>query len=524
MKKKRLSGLLLGFILMLLGMCMTAWADTKVNTYYVDEHGKSHNVSNVEVLTESSTTWGTEGSTTWYVVNRDLDIRGVNGEISVNRNVNLILYDDATLTLSGSLHLYTTNFTIYGQKECTGNLVASGGIQGMNGNSSSITINGGNIISEGQYGCLSAESGIVINGGKVTVDTMLTLGISTVGSLTINGGTVNVKANDRDSVQSLNSGIYAKTSLTVNGGTVNAEGSEYGIRTNGFRIKKGTVKASGSVNGIKASGFFAITGGSLIAAGAGDNAIDSSYMIISDDMTAKAGNNETDAVIVSDYEDNHPQKWAKIGKAVTNKVTFKTINGSWNNGLNSDIAVELKGFEDETLKLSGTDIPTVGNKPNPGYKVGSWDTTPAANMKITGDTVFTYTYAKKEEAPQPLTEESQPQTEVSSPAAVEKPITIPKAPAKVKTKAKKNTVTVSWNKIRKTKKTKALRQQIMNVEVQFSTDPAFPKETTDSRIIGKNKTKHVLRGLQRKTVYYVRVRYVGADGVSNWKTKRIRTK
>ena len=125
------------------------------------------------------------------------------------------------------------------------------------------------------------------------------------------------------------------------------------------------------------------------------------------------------------------------------------------------------------------------------------------------DSAASYVTAKILEAPQP---------------EVEKPITIPKAPAKVKTKAKKNTVTVSWTKIRKTKKTKALRKQIINIEVQYSTDPAFPEETTVSRIIGKNKVKLVLKGLQRKTVYYVRVRYVGTDGVSNWKTKRVRTK
>ena len=95
----------------------------------------------------------------------------------------------------------------------------------------------------------------------------------------------------------------------------------------------------------------------------------------------------------------------------------------------------------------------------------------------------------------------------------------------MKAKAKKNSITVSWNKIKKNKKTKALRAMIKNVEVQCSTDPSFPKETTDSRIIGKNKAKLVLRGLQRKTMYYIRVRYGDADGVSGWsRVKRARTK
>ena len=116
-------------------------------------------------------------------------------------------------------------------------------------------------------------------------------------------------------------------------------------------------------------------------------------------------------------------------------------------------------------------------------------------------------------------------TEASAPAAQAERIIIPKTPAKVKAKAKKNSITVSWNKIKKNKKTKALQAMIKNVEVQYSTDPSFPKETTDSRIIGKNKAKLVLRGLQRKTMYYIRVRYVDADGVSGWsRVKRARTK
>ena len=118
----------------------------------------------------------------------------------------------------------------------------------------------------------------------------------------------------------------------------------------------------------------------------------------------------------------------------------------------------------------------------------------------------------------------QPITETSVPASVVEKVTIPKTPAKMKVKARKNKVVVSWKKIKKNKKTKALRAMIKGIEVQYSTDLAFPKETTVTKIIGKNKTKLVLRGLQRKTMYYIRVRYVGTDGVSSWKTKHARTK
>ena len=117
-------------------------------------------------------------------------------------------------------------------------------------------------------------------------------------------------------------------------------------------------------------------------------------------------------------------------------------------------------------------------------------------------------------------------TPPAAPAAATESITIPKVPASVKAKAaKKGKVTVSWKKIKKSKKTKALLAQVKGIEVQISTDPTF---TTDvqTKNLGKKKTKVTIKGLQKKTVYYVRVRYTdGAGGVSNWSaTKKVKTK
>ena len=59
--------------------------------------------------------------------------------------------------------------------------------------------------------------------------------------------------------------------------------------------------------------------------------------------------------------------------------------------------------------------------------------------------------------------------------------------------------------------------------MQAATDPAF-KNNVATKNVGKKKTKTILK-LQRKTVYYVRVRYVGTDGVSKWsKVKKVKTK
>ena len=105
-------------------------------------------------------------------------------------------------------------------------------------------------------------------------------------------------------------------------------------------------------------------------------------------------------------------------------------------------------------------------------------------------------------------------------------ITILSVPKSVKAKAKKNKVTVSWGKIKKSKKTKALLAQIQGIELQYSTDPFFPTDNFVKLPLSKKKTKYVLKGLQRKSVYYVRVRYTdGAGGYSAWsKVKKVKTK
>ncbi len=120
--------------------------------------------------------------------------------------------------------------------------------------------------------------------------------------------------------------------------------------------------------------------------------------------------------------------------------------------------------------------------------------------------------------------ETQAQTQAAQAAqTAQESVTVAKKPASVKAKVKKNKVTITWKKIKKTKKTKKLLGTIKSVEIQYSTDPGF-KQNVSSKRVGKKKTKVTLK-LQRKTTYYVRVRYVGADGVSVWSpVKTVKTK
>ena len=84
------------------------------------------------------------------------------------------------------------------------------------------------------------------------------------------------------------------------------------------------------------------------------------------------------------------------------RLTFKVVNGEWNDGANADRVAYVpfkdnktgEAYEDEDVVVPVTRIPAVGEKPNSGYHAGSWDTTPVGNDKVQKDTVFTYTYAQ----------------------------------------------------------------------------------------------------------------------------------
>ncbi len=78
--------------------------------------------------------------------------------------------------------------------------------------------------------------------------------------------------------------------------------------------------------------------------------------------------------------------------SISETVTFKVTNGSWDDGTTADKTVIVKCYEGDTLKLSAEQIPAVGTKPNEGYKAGSWDVTPSADTVISKATTYTYTY------------------------------------------------------------------------------------------------------------------------------------
>ena len=111
----------------------------------------------------------------------------------------------------------------------------------------------------------------------------------------------------------------------------------------------------------------------------------------------KVGKKDKDG---NDTGDGIPDAWQY-------KVTFKVVNGKWNNQTTADVVAYVTNKKDgipcakdtkgSKATLDGVTIPVAGSQPDSGYKAsGNWNTTPSATTVINKeDTVFTYTYDKK---------------------------------------------------------------------------------------------------------------------------------
>ncbi|MEE1368021.1 MAG: S-layer homology domain-containing protein [Evtepia sp.] len=109
------------------------------------------------------------------------------------------------------------------------------------------------------------------------------------------------------------------------------------------------------------------------------------------DETGKTGKDKENKP--TDKPDGIPDAWQ-------HKVTFKVVNGKWNDDSSDNIVVYVnaKDKDGKTLesKLTEAQIPAVGEKPNSGYRAsGSWDKTLSVGLEIKGDTEFTYTYSRR---------------------------------------------------------------------------------------------------------------------------------
>ena len=164
--KKRLWSILLTACL-LMGLLPTA-ALAAGNVSYLDVEGKTLTCETATDVTSGSTTW----SNGWYVAQNNVTITS---GVTISNDVYLILADDCTLTIGGSIQ-GVGNLTIYGQSGGTGQLIVTGSGFGIKVNR--LTINGGSVTAAGgtvvnedgsptgaSYGIYA--SSIAISGGHV---------------------------------------------------------------------------------------------------------------------------------------------------------------------------------------------------------------------------------------------------------------------------------------------------------------------------------------------------------------------
>ena len=164
-------------LLLLLVTSTTVWAQTSASYRAYNAGTKTYETrtaNSCTAVTAETTTMGTAGNETWYVVNSNVT---VNSRIEVCGTVNLILADGFSLTASQGLHAPNgVTLNIFGQSSDTGQLSAAwadcdkAGIGGNNNEvGGTITIHGGHVsASTGGYAA-GLGGGVNGNGGHITI-------------------------------------------------------------------------------------------------------------------------------------------------------------------------------------------------------------------------------------------------------------------------------------------------------------------------------------------------------------------
>ena len=106
------------------------------------------------------------------------------------------------------------------------------------------------------------------------------------------------------------------------------------------------------------------------------------YYVYYDNNTFASVKSTVHAVYI--FEETEPD--------VTYNVTFKVVNGKWDDNTGEDKTVQVTGKEG-AVKLSANQIPAVGSKADTHYEAGAWNVTPNTATILTKNTTYTYTYA-----------------------------------------------------------------------------------------------------------------------------------
>ena len=200
-----------------------------------------------------------------------------------------------------------------------------------------------------------------------------------------------------------------------------------------------------------------------------------------------------------------PQSLEELAEDSVDAAALSTVNVNYA-GSESNWETLTQGTAFQDVNMTSTHVHT-------------WDAgkiTRAATTASAG--VKTYTCACGE-----TKTESIPKLK-AAPKAAEK-ITISKKLTIKKPSAAKGKITVKWKHFKHTsKKTKKIWKPIKSVQIQCATDSGF-RNIVKTAAAKKSKTSAKIKGLKRKTTYYVRVRYFDGRGYSAWsKVKKVKTK
>ena len=232
-------------VLFALFTTVTAWAD-QTSVSYIDMDGNTQTVTSYTEVT-SSMTGDLPGGT--YVVNTDVTI---NGEITCDSEMNLILCDGATLTVNSSTTFNCNKLNIYSQSTGAnmGKLNANGVTEciGLNIAGGKVTLNGGN-----NYCSLSVESGddsgLTVNGGDITICNNNSSRLGTIYSsdnsnITMNGGKLSV-TNEIANGCAIYGPLSGNATITFNGGMAEINGGINNLQN--VNLNSGNVTINGQI-------------------------------------------------------------------------------------------------------------------------------------------------------------------------------------------------------------------------------------------------------------------------------------
>ena len=114
---------------------MTALADEAVDYYGLSADGTviSGAVTDYTRITSSDMVWGTANQETWYVADGDITVGGYGMPVEISGNVNIILKDNATVTVDGGIKCRGTEVTVYSESKDGNGIIAFIGMQGQSG-------------------------------------------------------------------------------------------------------------------------------------------------------------------------------------------------------------------------------------------------------------------------------------------------------------------------------------------------------------------------------------------------------